>query len=73
MTVFFTAIQFGDLETVKTFLDGDPNLIFDKLLFRIGRACRHYAAFKGHSHCLQKVLSSARTSPVAVLWEFGLE
>ncbi|KAJ9565260.1 hypothetical protein OSB04_001226 [Centaurea solstitialis] len=134
----FTAVQFGDLEIVKTVLDRDPSLlqqttVYDRhsalhiaaangqidmlcmllenpsvnpdalnrhkqtplmlaamhgkiacvekliqsganiLMFDSvnGRTCLHYAAYYGHSDCLQIILSSARTSHVAVSWGFS--
>ncbi|XP_076920151.1 putative E3 ubiquitin-protein ligase XBAT31 [Bidens hawaiensis] len=134
----FTAVQFGDLETVNTLLDKDPNLIrqttaFDRhsalhiaaangkieivsmlldkrpvnpdclnrrkqtplmlaamhgkiacvgklieaganiLMFDSlnGRTCLHYAAYYGHSDCVQIILSAARTSHVSVSWGFS--
>ncbi|KAL8252874.1 hypothetical protein R6Q59_036567 [Mikania micrantha] len=134
----FTAVQFGDLETVKTLLEKDPNLIrqttvFDRnsalhiaaangqieivclilenrsvnpdslnrhkqtplmlaamhgkiscveklieaganiLMFDSlnGRTCLHYAAYFGHSNCLQTILSSAQTSHISVSWGFS--
>lgn len=33
-----------------------------------GRTCLHYAAYYGHSDCVQTILSSARTSHVSVSW-----
>lgn len=33
-----------------------------------GRTCLHYAAYYGHSDCLQAIISSAHSSPVAVSW-----
>lgn len=33
-----------------------------------GRTCLHYAAYYGHSHCLQAILTYARSSPVSVSW-----
>lgn len=33
-----------------------------------GRTCLHYAAYYGHADCLQVILSSAQTSPVAASW-----
>lgn len=40
-------------------------LMFDSLH---GRTCLHYAAYYGHSDCLQTFLSAAHSSPVAVSW-----
>lgn len=40
-------------------------LMFDSLR---GRTCLHYAAYYGHSDCLKAILSTARTSHVALSW-----
>lgn len=40
-------------------------LMFDSLH---GRTCLHYAAYYGHSDCLQAIVSAAHSSPVAVSW-----
>lgn len=36
-----------------------------------GRTCLHYAAYFGHSDCLEAILSSAHSSHVAVSWGFA--
>lgn len=33
-----------------------------------GRTCLHYAAYYGHSDCLQAILSSAKSGHVAASW-----
>lgn len=33
-----------------------------------GRTCLHYAAYNGHSDCLQAILSAAHSTPVADSW-----
>lgn len=33
-----------------------------------GRTCLHYAAYYGHSDCLQAILSAAHFTPVADSW-----
>ncbi|THG04413.1 hypothetical protein TEA_029261 [Camellia sinensis var. sinensis] len=109
----YTAVQFGDLETVENLLQRDPTLInqttvYDRhsslhiaaangqieiivsmlldrsvkpdllnrhkqiLMFDSihGRTCLHYAAYYGHSDCLQAILSSARHSHVAASWGY---
>lgn len=40
-------------------------LMFDSLR---GRTCLHYAAYYGHPDCLKLILSTARTSHVALSW-----
>ncbi|MCL7021410.1 hypothetical protein MKW94_020761, partial [Papaver nudicaule] len=36
-----------------------------------GRTCLHYAAYYGHSECLQAILSAAQSTPVADSWGFA--
>ncbi|KAF7805464.1 putative E3 ubiquitin-protein ligase XBAT31 [Senna tora] len=43
----------------------DSVLMFDSLH---GRTCLHYAAYYGHSSCLEAILSAAQSSPVAASW-----
>lgn len=43
--------------------------MFDSLL---GRTCLHYAAYFGHSDCLQTIISAAHYSPVAGSWLVSL-
>lgn len=33
-----------------------------------GRTCLHYAAYYGHSDCLQAILSASREAQVAASW-----
>ena len=40
-------------------------LMFDSVN---GRTCLHYAAYYGHSDCLQAILSAAHSSHVAASW-----
>ncbi|KAL9661028.1 hypothetical protein QQ045_025847 [Rhodiola kirilowii] len=40
-------------------------LMFDSIN---GRTCLHYAAYHGHSDCLQAIILAAHTSPVAASW-----
>ncbi|KAF5187587.1 Zinc finger ccch domain-containing protein [Thalictrum thalictroides] len=42
-------------------------LMFDSVQ---GRTCLHYAAYYGHSDCLQAILDAAHSSPVADSWGF---
>lgn len=32
------------------------------------RTCLHYAAYYGHSDCLEAIISAAHSAPVAVTW-----
>ncbi|CAA3022161.1 E3 ubiquitin- ligase XBAT31 [Olea europaea subsp. europaea] len=36
-----------------------------------GRTCLHYAAYYGHSDCLQAILMTARTSQVSISWGYA--
>jgi ankyrin repeat protein len=40
-------------------------LMFDSVH---ARTCLHHAAYYGHAHCLQAILSAAKTTPVADSW-----
>ncbi|XP_062084940.1 putative E3 ubiquitin-protein ligase XBAT31 [Humulus lupulus] len=63
------AAMHGKISCVKKLLEVGANiLMFDSLN---GRTCLHYAAYYGHSDCLQALLSSAHSSPVAVSWGFA--
>ncbi|KAL5716671.1 RING-type E3 ubiquitin transferase [Ranunculus cassubicifolius] len=67
----------GQIELLCMILDRSVNpdilnrrrqiLMFDSVH---GRTCLHYAAYYGHSECLQAILSAAHSSPVADSWGF---
>ncbi|KAI3507759.1 hypothetical protein L1887_22753 [Cichorium endivia] len=68
-TPLMLAAMHGKIACVEKLIEAGANvLMFDSLN---GRTCLHYAAYYGHSDCLQTILSSARTSHVASSWGFS--
>ncbi|CAA2987760.1 putative E3 ubiquitin-protein ligase XBAT31 isoform X2 [Olea europaea var. sylvestris] len=68
-TPLMLAAMHGKISCVKKLIEAGANiLIFDSLN---GRTCLHYAAYYGHSDCLKAILSTARTSQVAVSWGYA--
>lgn len=68
-TPLMLAAMHGKISCVEILVHAGANiLMFDSLR---GRTCLHYAAYYGHSDCLQAVLSAARTSHVAMSWGFA--
>lgn len=68
-TPLMLAAMHGRISCVRKLLDVGANiLMFDSLH---GRTCLHYAAYYGHSDCLQAILSAAHSSHVAVSWGFA--
>ncbi|KAL7585404.1 hypothetical protein Lser_V15G42362 [Lactuca serriola] len=68
-TPLMLAAMHGKIACVEKLIQAGANiLMFDSLN---GRTCLHYAAYYGHSDCLQTILSSARTSHVASSWGFS--
>lgn len=68
-TPLMLAAMHGKISCVEKLLHAGANiLMFDSLR---GRTCLHYAAYYGHSDCLQAILLSARTSHVAMSWGFA--
>ncbi|XP_060972937.1 putative E3 ubiquitin-protein ligase XBAT31 isoform X3 [Cannabis sativa] len=62
------AAMHGKISCVQKLLEVGANvylLMFDSLN---GRTCLHYVAYYGHSDCLQALLSSSHSSPVAISW-----
>lgn len=59
----------GKVSSVERLIRAGANiLIFDSLH---GRTCLHYAAYYGHSDCLQSILSAAQYTHVAQSWGFA--
>lgn len=68
-TPLMLAAMHGKISCVEMLLHAGANiLMFDSLR---GRTCLHYAAYYGHSDCLKAILSTARTSHVALSWGFA--
>ncbi|XP_043697278.1 putative E3 ubiquitin-protein ligase XBAT31 [Telopea speciosissima] len=68
-TPLMMAAMHGKSSCVRKLLQAGANiLMFDSAN---GRTCLHYAAYYGHSDCLQAILSSAHSSPVAESWGFA--
>ncbi|XP_073291731.1 putative E3 ubiquitin-protein ligase XBAT31 [Primulina huaijiensis] len=68
-TPLMLAAMCGNISCVKKLIEAGANiLMFDS---RSGRTCLHYAAYYGHSGCLQAILSAASTSPVAASWGYS--
>ncbi|KAK9727249.1 hypothetical protein RND81_05G268400 [Saponaria officinalis] len=68
-TALMVAAMRGKISCVEKLLHAGANiLMFDSLR---GRTCLHYAAYNGYSNCLHAILSSARTSHVALSWGFA--
>ncbi|KAL7247522.1 hypothetical protein ACSBR2_002438 [Camellia fascicularis] len=68
-TPLMLAAMHGKISCVQKLIQAGANiLMFDSIL---GRTCLHYAAYYGHSDCLQSILSSASSSHVAVSWGFS--
>ncbi|KAG8387826.1 hypothetical protein BUALT_Bualt02G0061500 [Buddleja alternifolia] len=68
-TPLMLASMHGKISCVEKLIEAGANiLMFDSLN---GRTCLHYAAYYGHSDCLQAILSAARTSHVAASWGYS--
>ncbi|XP_010937641.1 E3 ubiquitin-protein ligase XB3 [Elaeis guineensis] len=68
-TPLMLATIHGKIACVRKLLQAEANiLMFDSLH---GRTCLHYAAYYGHSNCLQAILSAAQSTSVADSWGFA--
>uniref|UniRef100_A0A1D1YSZ8 RING-type E3 ubiquitin transferase n=1 Tax=Anthurium amnicola TaxID=1678845 RepID=A0A1D1YSZ8_9ARAE len=68
-TPLMLAAMHGKISCVEKLLQAGANMLtFDSLH---GRTCLHYAAYYGHSDCLQAILSAAHSHPVADSWGFA--
>ncbi|KAG8376886.1 hypothetical protein BUALT_Bualt09G0110700 [Buddleja alternifolia] len=68
-TPLMLAAMHGKISCVERLIQAGANiLLFDTLY---GRTCLHYAAYHGHSDCLQLILSAASSSSVAQSWGFS--
>ncbi|KAF3960599.1 hypothetical protein CMV_014697 [Castanea mollissima] len=68
-TPLMLAAMHGKISCVQKLIEAGANiLMFDSIQ---GRTCLHYAAYFGHSDCLQAILSAAHFTPVADSWGFA--
>ncbi|KAK1265583.1 putative E3 ubiquitin-protein ligase XBAT31 [Acorus gramineus] len=68
-TPLMLAAMHGKISCVQKLIEAGANiLMFDSLH---GRSCLHYAAYYGHSDCLQAILAAAHSTPVADSWGFA--
>jgi len=68
-TPLMLAVTHGKISCVQKLIQAGANiLMFDSLN---GRTCLHFAAYYGHSDCLQAILSAAHSTPVADSWGFA--
>ncbi|KAK1322172.1 putative E3 ubiquitin-protein ligase XBAT31 [Acorus calamus] len=68
-TPLMLAAMHGKISCVQKLIEAGANiLMFDSLH---GRTCLHYAAYYGHSECLQAILTAAQSTTVANSWGFA--
>ncbi|XP_010557276.1 PREDICTED: putative E3 ubiquitin-protein ligase XBAT31 [Tarenaya hassleriana] len=68
-TPLMLAAMYGKISCVKKLIEVGANILMFDSVNR--RTCLHYAAYYGHANCVQAILSSAKTSPVAVHWGYA--
>ncbi|KAI0527667.1 hypothetical protein KFK09_003272 [Dendrobium nobile] len=68
-TPLMLAAMRGKIACVEKLLQAGANiLMFDSLN---GRTCLHYAAYYGHSDCLESILEAAHSNPISESWGFA--
>ncbi|KAL2485231.1 putative E3 ubiquitin-protein ligase XBAT31 [Abeliophyllum distichum] len=68
-TPLMLASMHGKTSCLERLIQAGANILtFDTLH---GRTCLHYAAYYGYSDCLQLILSTAHSTPVAHSWGFA--
>ncbi|XP_074267950.1 putative E3 ubiquitin-protein ligase XBAT31 [Silene latifolia] len=68
-TPLMVAAMHGKISCVDKLLHAGANILMFDSVRR--RTCLHFAAYNGHSECVNAILSAARTSHVAISWGFA--
>ncbi|XP_022948919.1 putative E3 ubiquitin-protein ligase XBAT31 [Cucurbita moschata] len=68
-TPLMLAAMSGKIACVQRLIEAGANILMFDSTHR--RTCLHYAAYYGHSDCLQAILSAAHTTPVSDSWGFA--
>ncbi|PKA61903.1 E3 ubiquitin-protein ligase XB3 [Apostasia shenzhenica] len=68
-TPLMLAAMRGKVACVEKLLQVGANILMFDSVNR--RTCLHYAAYYGHSDCLQAILQAARSNPIAESWGFA--
>ncbi|XP_022978046.1 putative E3 ubiquitin-protein ligase XBAT31 isoform X1 [Cucurbita maxima] len=67
-TPLMLATMNGKISCVQRLIEAGANILMFDSLNR--RTCLHYAAYYGHSDCLEAIISAAHSDPVAATWGF---
>ncbi|KAK8952657.1 putative E3 ubiquitin-protein ligase XBAT31 [Platanthera guangdongensis] len=68
-TPLMVAAMRGKISCVEKLLQAGANILtFDSAN---GRTCLHYAAYYGHSDCLQAIIQAAQSNPISESWGFA--
>ncbi|XP_038877653.1 putative E3 ubiquitin-protein ligase XBAT31 isoform X1 [Benincasa hispida] len=67
-TPLMLATMNGKISCVQKLIEAGANILMFDSLNR--RTCLHYAAYYGHSDCLEAIISAAHSAPVAATWGF---